>query len=195
MAETICAFFERTASRHAARPALAARRDGGWKTWSWAEHREQVLRTARALVHLGVGPGRNVAILGFNRPEWFWSDIGAVYAGGVPAGIYSTMTPEQVQYVAHHCQAAVAVVENKRHLETFEQLRPQLPCLKSIVVMEGVASHGDVYAWDDFLRLAEHVPEQAVRDRVATLTPDDVCLLIYTSGTTGAPKAVMLSHR
>jgi long-subunit acyl-CoA synthetase (AMP-forming) len=195
MADTVCQFFERAALRHPARPALAAKRGGAWKTWTWAEHHDHVFRAARALVHLGVGPGHGAVIMGFNRPEWFWADLGAIHAGGVPAGIYSTMTPEQVQYIAHHCEAAVAVVENERYLETFERLRPQLPHIKAIVVMEGVASRGDVYAWDDFLRLADAVPESVVRERVAALVPGQLCTLIYTSGTTGSPKAVMLSHR
>lgn len=195
MAETICQFFARTAQQHATRPALAVKREGAWKTWTWAEHHAQVIRTARALIHLGVGPGHGVVIMGFNRPEWFWADLGAVHAGAVPAGIYSTMTPEQVQYIAHHCEAAVAVVENERYLEIFERLRPQLPHLKAIVAMEGVASRGDVHAWDDFLRLGDAVPESVVRERTDALVPEQLCTLIYTSGTTGAPKAVMLSHR
>lgn len=195
MYETIPRLFARTATTQAQRPALRAKRGGAWVTWTWAEHRQQVLRVARALLKLGVQPRQGVAIMGFNRPEWFWADLGAIHVGAVPAGIYTTTTPDNVRYIAHHCEAAVAVVENERWLELFVGLRPQLPHLRAIVVMQDGRSQGDVYSWEDFLRLGEQVPESAVEERVAAQSEGDLCTLIYTSGTTGAPKAVMIAHR
>ncbi len=195
MYETIPRLFARTAATHARRPALGAKRGGQWVTWTWAEHRQQVLRFARALLALGVQPRQGLAIMGFNRPEWFWADLGAIHVGAVPAGVYVNTTPEGVRYIVDHCEAAVAVVENQQLLELFQALRPQLPLLRAIVVMEGGRTQGDVYAWEDFLRLGEAVPESAVEERVAAQAPEDLCTLIYTSGTTGAPKAVMIAHR
>ena len=47
---------------------------------------------AKAFIALGLEPKRSVAILGFNAPEWFFSDIGAVFAGGIATG-------EEINYI------------------------------------------------------------------------------------------------
>ena len=87
--------LERTARTHGPRPALRVKRNGSWKTTTWDEYRHQVRKVARALISLGTQPGRGVCIIGYNSPEWFFADIGAIYAGAVPAGIYTTSSPEQ----------------------------------------------------------------------------------------------------
>ena len=194
MGETVIDLLARTASAHAARPALRTKRQGSWQTTSWQEYRELARRAGRGFLRLGAVPGRGIAIMGYNRPEWFLADLGAIHAGAVPAGIYTTSAPEQVRYIAHHCEASVAVVENAGYLAQLEALRGELPHLKAIVVMEGVASHGDVWSWEDFLRAADEVPESALDERCAAQKPGDLATLIYTSGTTGPPKAVMISH-
>ena len=87
--------LDRTARVHGNNPALRRKRDGAWETTTWRDYREQVRLAARALVALGVAPGEHVVILGYNCPEWFVADIGAIAAGAIPAGIYTTSSAEQ----------------------------------------------------------------------------------------------------
>ncbi|MGH7638339.1 MAG: AMP-binding protein, partial [Gemmatimonadaceae bacterium] len=96
--------LERTARSHGPKPALRVRRQGAWKTWSWNEYRQQVRQVARALIAIGTQPGAGICIIGYNCPEWFFADIGSIYAGAVPAGIYTTSSPEQCEYIANHCE-------------------------------------------------------------------------------------------
>ena len=49
---------------------------------------------SRAVIKLGLEPRRAVAIMGFNSPEWFISDLAAVFSGGVAVGIYPTNSPD-----------------------------------------------------------------------------------------------------
>jgi long-subunit acyl-CoA synthetase (AMP-forming) len=188
--------LERTARSHGPRQALKVRRQGAWKAWSWNEYRQQVRQVARALIALGTQPGAGVCIIGYNCPEWFLADVGAIYAGLVPAGIYTTSSPEQCEYIAQHCEASIAFVENAEQLAKFIQVRDRLPRLRAIVLMQGQGDHTQpgVYSWTRFLELGLNATEQDVDRRVAAQKADDVATLIYTSGTTGAPKAVMLSH-
>ena len=85
---TVMEVFEKTAKQHADRPALKVKRDGKWVTTTWAEYRTQVRTAAKAFIELGLEPGKGVAIIGFNCPEWSIADMAAIYAGGCPAGIY-----------------------------------------------------------------------------------------------------------
>jgi long-subunit acyl-CoA synthetase (AMP-forming) len=192
--ETIMSVLERTARENGSRPAMRVKDGGTWKVTTWQEYRDQAWLAARGFVRLGLAPGQGVAIMGFNRPEWFLADIAAIAAGGIPAGIYTTNTPDQCQYIADHAEAAVAVLENAQYLEVFRQIRDRLPHLKAIVLMTGSVTEEGVYSWQQLLEQGAQVPESELRARIDAQKPEDLCTLIYTSGTTGPPKAVMLSH-
>jgi long-subunit acyl-CoA synthetase (AMP-forming) len=195
MSDTVLGVFESTAAAHRSRPAMRAKRGGAWQTTTWQEYRQQVRRAARGFLALGVGPGQGVAILSDNRPEWFVANAAAIAAGALPAGIYTTSTPEQCRYVADHAGAAIAVLENRQSLARLLPDGRPLPGLKSVVLMEGAPEGSGVLAWEALLDRGDSVAEADLNRRIAAQKPDDVCTLIYTSGTTGPPKAVMLTHR
>jgi long-subunit acyl-CoA synthetase (AMP-forming) len=174
--------------------ALHFTRGGRWESLSWREYGEQVRLAAKALIALGITSGEHVTIIGFNCVEWFVADLAAIAAGAIPAGIYSTNTPEQCQFVARHCSARVAFVENAEQLAKFREVRHRLPSLETIVVMREAPDSGDALSWPAFLELGQAVDDGALDARIQAQHQDDVCTLIYTSGTTGVPKAVMLSH-
>ena len=176
-------------------PAYHAKVGGRWQSTTWRAFVDQVRLAARALIAQGFPRGGKVAILGFNRPEWVILDHAAMMAGGAPAGIYTTCSADEVQYIVHHSEALVVLVEDANQLAKVKAKRDELPLLKKIVMMRGVtATGGDVMTWDDFLASGEGVPEATLDERIAQIEPGDLATLIYTSGTTGPPKGVMLSH-
>jgi len=186
--------LDRTARSWGDQPAMKVKRDGLWQTTTWKEYRAEARLTARGFMKLGLQPGQGVAIIGYNCPQWFLSDVGGILAGGVPAGIYTTSSAEQCAYIAGHSEAAIAVVENEEHLAKFLQVRSELPSLKAIVMMWGHSNETGVYSWEQLQTMGREVPEAELDARLAAQKPDDLCTLIYTSGTTGNPKAVMISH-
>ncbi len=175
-------------------PAVRWKEDGAWQSLSWSAYRQQIHLAARGLMALGLEPGKGVAIIGYNCPEWLVADLAAIHAGGLPSGIYSTCTAEQCQYVTHHCEAQVAVVENEEQVAKYLAVRDELPHLKAIVQMHGEPAAPGVLSWEQLLRRGHDVPEADLAARLAAQAPHDVATLIYTSGTTGVPKAVMLTH-
>jgi long-subunit acyl-CoA synthetase (AMP-forming) len=195
MPDTVFEVFEGTARTHAARPAMRRKRAGTWEPITWSEYQSAARQAARGLVALGVGAGRGVTIMGFARPEWYVSNTAAMMAGGLPAGVYTTSTPEQCHYVADHAEAVVAIVENREYLDRFLAVRDRLPLLRAAVLMEGESPAEGVLSWGELLERGSAVDGGEIERRIAATRPDDVCTLIYTSGTTGAPKAVMLTHR
>jgi long-subunit acyl-CoA synthetase (AMP-forming) len=194
MKATVMEVFEKTANKHADRPALKVKRDGKWVTTTWGEYRKQVRTAAKALIELGLEPGKGVAIIGFNCPEWAVVDLAAIYAGGRPAGIYTTNSPEQCRYIAEHAEAQVVVVENEAQLAKFLEVRDRLPELKAIVMFYGDHDDPMVHSWADFMARGQDGSDEALEARIAGQDPDDTCTYIYTSGTTGDPKAVMITH-
>ena len=194
MPETVMAALAATARAHPGRIAFARKEAGAWRETTFAAYHSLVRRTARGLMALGAGDGRNVVILSANRPEWLLASLGAAAAGSVAAGLYTTSAPQQCEYIAHHCEAVVAVVENEAHLRTFLAFRDRLPHLQAIVLIEGRSTANGVSSWDDMLRRGDEVAESELDERIAALDSSRCASLIYTSGTTGPPKAVMISH-
>jgi long-chain acyl-CoA synthetase len=185
------------ARRYAHRPAYYVKHQGVWKATSWAKYAAQVRQAARALKALGLGRGDTVGILGFNRPEWTIADLACMCIGGAPAGIYTTCSAAEVQYIVDHAESKVVLVDSRQQWDKIAQVRERLPKLVRVITMTGVEPIADplVLSWDEFLAQGESVGEQVVDAAVDALEPDALATLIYTSGTTGPPKGVMLSHR
>lgn len=178
--------------RLGAAPAYHTRGPQGWVPVSWADYAADVGKAGSALVTLGVEAGTPVCILGANRPEWVIFDVGAMAAGAVPAGIYTTSSPAECEYILGHSEAPVVLVENEAQWEKLEQVRDNLPHLRHVVTMPGTPNIDDpmVMSWAEFLSQAK----DGLEERLASLRPESLGTFIYTSGTTGRPKAVMLTH-
>lgn len=194
MSKTVIQVFEEAVQNYGPNDALREKVNGSWQTTTWQEYAGEVDVVARAFIKLGLEPQKGVAIIGYNCREWFYADIGAIFAGGIPAGIYTTSSAEQCQYIASHCDAQIAVVENAEQLAKFKEVRDQLPELKAIVMINGSDDAEDIYSWSDLKGLAEQVSKEDLDARKSAQKTDDTSTLIYTSGTTGKPKAVMITH-
>lgn len=74
--------FYRTAKNYPDVPALKHKdSDNVWQTITYSQYRENVLRTAKAFIKLGLQPRNSVAVLAFNSPEWFCAELAAIHAG------------------------------------------------------------------------------------------------------------------
>ncbi|MBU0993280.1 MAG: AMP-binding protein [Proteobacteria bacterium] len=194
MKSTVMENMENTVRQHGCAIALKEKSDGRWQETTWNEYYRQVRMTARGFMAAGLERGRGVCILGENSKKWFISNLGGIFAGGIPTGIYSTNSPEQCQHVAGNSRANIIVVENKTQLAKIKHIKQNLPDLKAIFLMKGQDHDEDVYAWEDLQVLGEKISEEELNRQIQAQHPDDCCTLIYTSGTTGNPKGVMISH-
>ena len=161
-------------------------------SFTWAEYADQACRIAAGLGALGVRPGQRIVLMMRNRPEFYPADVGALLAGATPISIYNSSPPEQIEYLAGHSEATVAIVGDVGMLERFLKVRSELPDLQHLVLMDdpdGLAP-ADVVPFSDLLGAAAVDLDGAV----GRVRPEDLATLIYTSGTTGPPKGVMLSH-
>jgi long-chain acyl-CoA synthetase len=178
---------------HPSSPALHSMRDGGgWNVWTLQEFSEQVAKAAAGLTGTGVSAGERILLMMRNRPDFHWFDAAAQFLRATPVSIYNSSSPEEIQYLAGHAEARVAIVEDAGFLDRILKVRSELPALERIYVIEppeGPLPDG-VYEAADLL-----TSDAADLDALAATTdPDDIATLIYTSGTTGPPKGVMISQ-
>jgi long-chain acyl-CoA synthetase len=181
-----------------ATPAYVAMRQGTWQTTDWRTYVQEIRSAAKSMIALGMQRGQRVAILGFNRPEWTIVDIAAMAAGGAPAGIYTTCSASEVQYIVAHSEAPIVVVENAAQLAKVVAVRNQLPQLQHIVLMQGAENAAvpsdNIWSWQQFIAKGADANNDELDRRINAIEQAELATLIYTSGTTGPPKAVMLSH-
>ena len=170
--------------------ALRWKEGDGWAEWTWSEYADRACRMAAGLAGLGVGRGDRVVLMMRNRPEFHVADIGALLVGATPISIYNSSAPEQVQYLAGHCRARLAIVEDHDYLERVLEVRDELPGLEEVVADRRRPHPTASAAWPTLL--GSDPVDLATAAAIAQ--PDDLATVIYTSGTTGPPKGVMLDH-
>jgi long-chain acyl-CoA synthetase len=198
--ETVCTFFERRVSQEPDAVALRWKRDGAWQELTWRQYRDRVREATLGLHAFGFKKGEMGLIMARNRPEHLVADLAVVHAGGTGITVYNTLAPEQVEYLANHSEATVAILEDAGFLGKFLAIRDRLPHLRKVVVMEPVADAPEDWAltWDDLVAMgrSEQAAQPDLFERLwRAVQPEDLVALIYTSGTTGPPKGVTYSHR
>ena len=192
--------------------ALREKVQGVWRGRTWAQYYRDARRVAHGLTRLGLTRGDRIVIGSEDVPEWFYADLGAQMIGVHVVGIYPTNPWPEVQYIAGHCRAKLAIAGDQEQTDKFLDALANaneegngLPHLQHLfcVDMKGLRRYppGRPHAFARLLelgdRLVEEDPdaERRLDAAIDALAPDDVNILVYTSGTTGPPKGAMLTHR
>lgn len=158
------------------------------QTLTFGQLADQVARVAAGLAALGVTRGDRVVLMMGNRPEFHVADLAVLAVGATPVSIYNSSSTEQVRYLAGHCRAVAAIVENDNYRGRFQAVQAELPALRTII---GIDTTSDaVTPWATLLD-TEPADLAAAADLAG---PQDLATVIYTSGTTGDPKGVMITH-
>ncbi|WP_329195126.1 MULTISPECIES: AMP-dependent synthetase/ligase [unclassified Streptomyces] len=175
-----------------------------WKSLSWGQAADRVFAIAAGLVDLGLGSEDRVALASNTRVEWILADLGVMCAGAATTTIYPSTNAEESAFILADSESRVLIAEDAKQLAKARAHRADLPRLAHVVVLDAddaLEAEGDPEGWVlslDALEargreyLAKH-PE-AVKERIGSISADQLATLIYTSGTTGRPKGVRLPH-
>nr|WP_202122040.1 AMP-dependent synthetase/ligase [Streptomyces sp. BA2] len=201
-------FLERVAATPDAEayryPVSAASGEGPdeWKSLSWAQAAERVYAIAAGLIELGLAPEDRVALASSTRVEWIIADLGILCAGAATTTVYPQTNAEEATYILADSDSRVLIAENAEQLAKAREKRAELPKLRHVVVIDAEGAgpaDGDPDGWvltlaDLEARGAAHLEKnpEAVKERIAAITKDQLATIIYTSGTTGRPKGVRL---
>jgi fatty-acyl-CoA synthase len=197
---TLPRFLDDVAARHG--PRVALRFEG--RDTTYAELRAEARRIAKGLVARGVGKGTRVAVLLANRPEWLTAAFGAALTGAVVVPVNTFATPDELDYVLRHADAAWLLLQPRVLKHAFlDDLRARHPEVgtarpgairsKALPQLRGVVALGP--DWDALRNAGADVSDALLDAISAEIHPADDALVIYTSGTTARPKGVVHRQR
>jgi len=181
--------------------AMREKEFGIWRPFTWQDYYDNVKYISLGFISLGLQRGDKVALMGANRPEGLWTEMGAMCAGGICVWLFQESMHEEVKYIIDHSDARFFVGETQEEVDKALGVVDECPKLEKIVWDDPKGMR--TYSQDFLLsirQLQEFGKELDAKDpelferMIQEGHGDEVCLLFYTSGTTGLPKGVLLSH-
>ena len=170
---------------------LNTKRDGKWVPISSKRFIELVNEVSKGLVGIGVKPGDKVGLISENRLEWNVIDFAIQQVGAVVVAIYPNISDSDYQYIFKDAAIKVCIVSNENLYDRIEALKPQLPSLEKLYMINTVPHKTN---WEVLINEGENISLEQIEHLKSAVKADDLATLIYTSGTTGNPKGVMLTH-
>jgi acyl-CoA synthetase (AMP-forming)/AMP-acid ligase II len=174
--------FERGASFYPGNDCFIS----GDVSYTYAEIRVLVNRVANKVESIGIGEGRQGAVLSGNDPIAFSCLLGLIKAGAAWVPLNPKNSPEDNFYLCETFEAEL-VFYHSDLATVVDAMRSKLPRVSAFICID--KPHGDdpdLETW-----LGDIPPEPKRRH----LDPEGLVAILGTGGTTGRSKGVMLTRR
>jgi len=165
--------------------------DGEDHALTWAELAAGSEAVAAELLALGVRPGEPVAYQLPNRLEFLTITLGALRIGATSMPLMPIFREREIGFMLAESRARVLYAPDRfrgrDHAALAEALRPRLPELEHVIVLDGERTAGSLPG-------AGPGTSEALGATAGERSPSEIAQLLFTSGSTGDPKGVLHRH-
>ena len=176
---------------------------------TFVDLKDEIDRSAKALMALGVRRGDHVSLWLNNRAEWLFLMFALAKIGAVQVPVNTRFRTNDLEYVLRQSDSAMLITHNvSGPIDYLGMVRavvalpddgdqpndPDFPALRRVVIV-GERDYPGTVSWQAALDQAATVTDAGLAARASQVDPDDPVFIMYTSGTTGFPKGVVHDHR
>src|SRR5437016_2541679 len=184
-AENLGELLELRASASPDKTFMFSEADG--RRFTYAEFNRSVDATARMLASHTIRKGDVVSLLMPNSVEYIIAYFACWKLGALAGPVNSLLKEHEIEFVMNNSEAKVILVHSEFR-ERIENIRTELPHLKSMITFDNEAdATKDFAGYARFQRASSDSKQDAC-------VPSDDAIIIYTSGTSGKPKGCLLTH-
>ena len=177
---------------------------GDARTMTYFELHREVVRTAAALLDLGVAPGDRVAIYMGMVPEAIVGMLACARIGATHSVVFGGFSADALRDRINDCGASVLLTQdgawrrgNVIPLKTMaDEALKQTPSIRKVVVLRRVGQPVDMREgrdvwWADWLQHPARDGSLARAKAPEAFDAEHPLFVLYTSGSTGKPKGVL----
>lgn len=201
--DTLPKLLKKNAEKYGDRKIAMRVKDRGiWQHFTWTDYYEKVKYFSLGLLSLGMKRGDKVSILGENKPEIFWAELGVQAVGGTMVGIFTDCTPPEVKFYVTDSDSTFVVAHDQEQVDKLLQIKEDLPLVKKVIYWDpkGLWNYDDpiLISFTEMIELGKDYERNhpgLFEESIENGKGEEIALICYTSGTTGLPKGAMISHR
>ena len=154
---------------------------------SWKTLYSRTCKLANGFRSLGIKRQEKVAFIFHNTPEFLEINFALQMLGAVPVPFNYRYVGPEIEYTVNNSDAVCLIIEEEILEETL-RVKDQLTKVKHFIIKASKKVEG-------FLDYEELLNSQSDKEKLVSITDDDLAVIIYTGGTTGRSKGVMLSYK